>query len=151
MAHYLLAQKGVVVGREASATGFHVEAPLTVFIYQLPVTVEIANGHRGHHSHSLHDNAVGAVVAGNYFVGTGIGQRASYFEPLGEVVVDIESGIESGEVGSYDYTFRSSTRHSGIDGLLVAAAESPPWLCMKAVRKISVLPVSTTAEERWIG
>ena len=136
-----------VVGHESESHG----VPGRGSVYGVgacPVAVKVTHGHRGHHGHSLHDYAVRAVVAGDGLVGAGVGERATYFEPFCEVVVDIESAVESGEVRADDCTllFHPAAAHR-VDGLFITAGHAELVVLHECCAEYLVLPVGAFAQE----
>ena len=100
------------------------------------------------HRHSLHDYAVGAVVAGDGLVGACICERTSDFEPVGQIVVEVEARVETREVRP-DYRtvlFHPAGAH-GVDSLVIAAVDTDLMVLHESSAEDFVLPVRTASEE----
>ena len=143
--HFLAEQS--VVGHECESHGVPCGSAVDG-VGSCPVAFEVAHGNVRLHRHSLHDYAVGAVVAGDGLVGACICERTSDFEPVGQIVVEVEARVETREVRP-DYRtvlFHPAGAH-GVDSLVIAAVDTDLMVLHESSAEDFVLPVRTASEE----
>ncbi len=116
-----------------------------------PVAVEVTHGDVGLHGHGLHDHTVRTVVEGDFLIGAGVGQRAAELEPLGELRVEVEAGVEAVEVRADDDTvlLHPAARH-GVGQLLVTARHAHLVGGHERGAENLILPVCSGAQERGV-